>query len=81
MAALGKKPEVRATDETDGYLTEHPDNERTVQMGDRAATDGDDQNHPTLLAPGEKPPENANSPQKVNIPPDIGQQKPAPNPQ
>ena len=80
MAALGKKPEVCNTDETDGYLAAHPDNERTVQLGDRAATDGDD-NHPTLLAPGEKPPENTNSPQKVNIPPDIGQQKPAPNPQ
>jgi hypothetical protein len=79
MAALGAKPEVRAQDETDGYLAGHPQN--TVQLGDQAATAEGDENHPTLLAPGEKLPENPHSPQKVNIPPDIGKERPAPAPQ
>lgn len=76
LAVLGKKPVVRATDETDGYWNQHQ--EKTVQVGDRAAGDESDRAHPTLLAPGEKPAENANSPQQVRIPPNIDKPREAP---
>jgi hypothetical protein len=76
MAALGKKPVVRATDETDGYLSQHT--QRTVQLGDKMEGDESDRGHPSLLAPGEAPPQNTNSPQQVKLPPNIDKPREAP---
>jgi hypothetical protein len=76
MAALGKKPVVRATDETDGYFNQQQGT--SVQLGDRPEGDESDRAHPTLLAPGEQPAENKNSPQRVKLPPNIGQPREAP---
>jgi hypothetical protein len=76
MAALGKKPVVRATDETDGYFNQQQGT--TVQLGDKPEGDESDRTHPTLLAPGEKPAENKNSPQRVKLPPNIDKPREAP---
>jgi len=68
IAAIGKEPVIRETDETDGFLAgKQMTHEHTVNEGDAPPTDATQAPAPTLRRPNEPPP--PDSPQRVQYPP------------
>jgi hypothetical protein len=79
IAEVGKSPVVRDKDETDGYLR-NP-NEHDVYMGDarqHAEGDAPPSKPPTLLKPGEKPPDTGLQPVRMPVTPPPPQPIPPP---
>jgi len=76
IAAIGKEPVIRDTDETDGFLAGNRQiHEHTINMGDAPAADSSQAKAPTLRLPGEVPP--PDQPGKVQYPPPPPQNPPS----
>ncbi len=80
IAAIGKKPVIRETDETNGYLAKKsPVHDRTVNEGDAPVDrqgESAQREAPSLRRPGEPVP--ADQPQRVQVP--VQQTSPVPPP-
>jgi hypothetical protein len=78
IAAIGKEPVIRETDETNGYLAGRSKvREKTVNEGD-APGDATQRPAPSLRRPGEPAP--ADQPQPVKLPPSNPPSNPPPSP-